>query len=105
MKTCPHCHKPLETVSVETEQVLPEANDPVIEAATKKVVAEVLKVIDPLLQKLQEANTSSTVQTQTPADAQKSRVDQIQESAKKRLEEQEKNFAFKLEKLQARFGK
>jgi len=125
MRTCPHCQQPfpaeashtaktIETPVVElppTVEQSPIGDDPVIAAATKKVVGEVLKVIQPLLDKLAEAQGGSAPSTQAATAGPLSneqyldQLNQIQDSAKERLQQQEQHLAAKLQKLQARFSR
>lgn len=89
----------------EAEKVTIEQED--LEAATKVVVKEVMKVLQPLLDKLHEANEQfrhnqqSTSTDNTPSFEQQ--IANLQNAAKERIRIQEHKVAKKLRKIQTRF--
>ncbi|MGD1846613.1 MAG: hypothetical protein ACFB10_14595 [Salibacteraceae bacterium] len=113
MKTCPHCQKELPNEEPpttghfhETLQALTE--EEVVERATKEVIKAVLEHIQPLLDKLKEAQGTTAAPVGGTAlfspEQHQRQLEQIQQSAKDRMQKQEQHLAAKLQKLQARFS-
>ena len=119
MKTCPHCQKELTEPNevleeqIENAEVLNQSEeepDRIIEEATKKVVGQVLEVIQPLLEKLGEAHPG--VKPDGPLGSElgssqqyQVQLEQIQQAAKERLSRQEEHLKAKLQQLQSRFSR
>lgn len=111
-ETCPHCGQALPAKkSPAPSQAQPGEEGPDIEALAKKVLPEVMKIITPLVEKLQEGvqqqqkelQAQSTATSDSELDFQE-RVQSLQQAALERMRGMEQKITNRLGRIQQRTG-
>lgn len=108
-KNCPNCGYDSSNGHLSETEEVEEVVDENIKAATKIVVAEAMKVFQPLLDKLGEASKQlNEEQGGSPAPGQaqnfEDQLANLQSAAVQRQKFQEQKVAKKMQKIQSRFG-
>jgi len=111
--TCPHCGKSLAAdSSPDAPSKVPADAGIDLEALAKKVLPEVMKVIAPLVEKLQEGveqqrKELQQSQSKTPVNSEQEfqeRIQSLQQAALERVKNMEQKITSRMSKLQKRTG-